>query len=403
MEFGPIFRALLRNKTGAILIALQIAFTMAVSVNAWVMIKDRLDNASRPSGMNETDTFHLQSYGFDPNFKPKLTIANDLRQLRELAGVIDAIQMNAIPLSGSGSATGVRASRDENAQSFNTAVYQVDDHAIDTLGVNLLAGENFTATDITTPQPFEPSGPPKAIITLALASALFPEGDPLSSVGRTIIIGDSPSTVVGVIERLQSPWTDSNSVERSMLIPVRTDAKAARYMIRSQPGQRDSLMPRIEEMLAASNPERIIRNLRSMEETRRRSYSLDMGLAKIMGFVMIVLLGITALGILGLASFSVNRRTKQIGVRRALGATTGDILRYFLLENVLITSTGVLLGAIMTVGLNIWLVEMMNFPKIAWYGIPLGVIVLVALGQLAVLGPANRACRVSPATATRTV
>lgn len=403
MEFGPIFRALLRNKTGAILIALQIAFTMAVSVNAWVMIKDRLDNASRPSGMNETDTFHLQSYGFDPNFKPKLTIANDLRQLRELAGVIDAIQMNAIPLSGSGSATGVRASRDENAQSFNTAVYQVDDHAIDTLGVNLLAGENFTATDITTPKPFEPGGPPKAIITLALASALFPESDPLSSVGRTIIIGDSPSTVVGVIERLQSPWTDSNSVERSMLIPVRTDAKAARYMIRSQPGQRDSLMPRIEEMLAASNPERIIRNLRSMEETRRRSYSLDMGLAKIMGFVMIVLLGITALGILGLASFSVNRRTKQIGVRRALGATTGDILRYFLLENVLITSTGVLLGAIMTVGLNIWLVEMMNFPKIAWYGIPLGVIVLVALGQLAVLGPANRACRVSPASATRTV
>jgi len=174
-------------------------------------------------------------------------------------------------------------------------------------------------------------------------------------------------------------------------------------MIRSQPGQRDSLMPRLEEMRAASNPERIIRNLRSMEETRRRSYSLDMGLAKIMGFVMIVLLGITALGILGLASFSVNRRTKQIGVRRALGATTGDILRYFLLENVLITSTGVLLGAIMTVGLNIWLVEMMNFPKIAWYGIPLGVIVLVALGQLAVLGPANRACRVSPATATRTV
>ncbi len=406
MEIGPIFRALLRNKTGAILIALQIAFTMTVTLNIGVMIQESMAQADRPSGMNEMDTFHLLSFGYAKDFKTRVTIENDLRELRQLPGVVNAIQINAFPLSDGGWAEGVRTSQDQDAQSFSPAVYLVDENAIETLGVNLVAGRNFTSEEVTWRGSSKQLWPPVVIVSQSLAASLFPDDDPLNMIGKVIVIGETPTSILGVVEKLQSPWTGSSNVEQSMLIPQYLDGKTSQYMIRAEPGRRDALMLEVEELLSdpsARGAGRIIRDVESMEETRRRGYNIEIGLSKVMGFVMVVLLLITGLGILGLASLSVRRRTKQIGIRRAMGATTGNVLRYFLIENLLITSFGVVLGAFMSVAFNMWLVDLMNFPQIAWYGIPLGAIILVALGQLAVLGPANRACRVSPAIATRTV
>jgi putative ABC transport system permease protein len=118
---------------------------------------------------------------------------------------------------------------------------------------------------------------------------------------------------------------------------------------------------------------------------------------------VIVLTAITGLGIVGLASFSVARRTKQIGTRRALGATRPAILRYFMLENFVISSVGVVGGAIIAVGINMWMVEAFGIARVAWYLIPAAMVMLWLVGQLAVLGPARRASMVSPAMATRSV
>ena len=99
MALGPILRSLARNRTGAILIALQIAFTMTVVVNAWFMIGERLGMIDRPSGLLEADMFYVTSTGFADDFNVKVSIDNDLRALRALPGVADVVTMNAIPLS----------------------------------------------------------------------------------------------------------------------------------------------------------------------------------------------------------------------------------------------------------------------------------------------------------------
>jgi len=109
------------------------------------------------------------------------------------------------------------------------------------------------------------------------------------------------------------------------------------------------------------------------------------------------------LGIVGLASFSVNRRTRQIGTRRALGASKVAILRYFMTENFLISMVGVLIGAALTVGLNIVMIERFSLTRITWYLVPVAMLMLLAIGQAAVFGPAKRASSVPPAVATRTV
>jgi len=163
-------------------------------------------------------------------------------------------------------------------------------------------------------------------------------------------------------------------------------------------------MKTVESKLIESNHNRIVRSLKSIEKIRAECYSEDRAMMIILGTVIFCLLTITALGIVGMASFWVTQRRKQIGTRRALGATRGSILRYFLTENFLITTGGLVLGAVLSYGFSFWLMAHVSEARLLpWGYLPVGFVVLWVLGQLAVLGPATRAARVSPAIATRSV
>jgi putative ABC transport system permease protein len=110
---------------------------------------------------------------------------------------------------------------------------------------------------------------------------------------------------------------------------------------------------------------------------------------------------VTALGIAGLANFWVQQRRRSIGIRRAIGATRGDILRYFQTENFLIVGGGLVLGMALALVLNLALMQHYELPRLPLYYLPVGALVLWGLGQLAVLGPALRAAAVPPVVATR--
>ena len=403
MEIGPIWRAMMRNKTGAILIALQIAVTMAIMVNAISIMQERGRMMARPTGIDEHNIFSISSVGFAEDFNERVTIEEDLAALRAMPGVVNAIQSNSVPLSGGGWSMGLQTEPGEGIDGPSVAVYMVDEHALDTLGLNLVAGENFSATDIGWRSLSDTDWPDKAIITRATAQALYPD-DPDSALGSTLYVSsDKATTVIGIIEQMQAPWNGWEGVERVMLTPSHTLFKGTRYIIRTEPGMRDALMPQVEELLAESNKSRIVRSMRTMDETRERSYRGDAGMIKILTFTIVLLIAITSLGIVGLASFSVNRRTKQIGTRRALGASKVAILRYFMTENFLISLVGVVAGAALTVGLNIIMIEAFSLTRIAWYLVPVAMLMLLAVGQAAVFGPAKRASSVPPAVATRTV
>jgi len=403
MEIGPIWRAMMRNKTGAILIALQIAVTMAIMVNAISIMQERGRMMSRPSGVDEHNIFSITSIGFAEDFNERVTIEEDLAALRALPGVVNAIQSNSVPLSGGGWSMGLQTEPGEGIDGPSVALYFVDEHGLDTFGLNLVAGENFSATDIGWRERSSTEWPDKAIITRATAEALFPD-DPEGALGKTVYISDDdPITITGIIEQMQAPWNGWDGVERVMLTPTHTLFKGTRYIIRSEPGMRDKLMPQVEELLAERNKDRIVRSMRTMDETRERSYRGDASMIKILTFTIVLLIAVTSLGIVGLASFSVNRRTKQIGTRRALGASKTAILRYFMTENFIISLLGVFIGAALAIGLNIVMIEAFSLTRIAWYLVPVAMLMLLVVGQVAVFGPAKRASSVPPAVATRTV
>ncbi|WP_416308588.1 ABC transporter permease [Neptunicella sp. SCSIO 80796] len=403
-EIGPIFRAMMRNKVGAILIAVQIAVTMTIIVNSIFIISERKELMARESGVDEANSFYLTSYSFAPEFNTKVTVKEDLDMIRQLPGVVDAIQVNAIPVSGGGWSMGLQTEPGDDIDGTGVAVYMVDEHGTRTFDVEVIAGQDFTATDIEWREGGQNHWPAQILITKAMAQSLFPDDPWQSAVGKTVYINRNEGIIIkGIIDKLQAPWIGWDKVENAMLVPQTLDFPSYRYFIRTEPGRRDELMPKIEDMLATSNKGRIIRSMRSVEETRERSYRQHSAMIDILSTVMVILTIVTALGIVGLASFSVNRRKKQIGTRRALGASQGDILRYFMLENFLISSVGVALGAALTVGLNIWLVQAFSLNRIDWYLIPAGMLVLWIVGQIAVFGPAKRAASIPPALATRTV
>jgi len=403
MEIGPIWRAMMRNKTGAILIALQIAVTMAIMVNAISIMQERARMMARPSGIDEHNTFVISSVGFAEDFNERVTIEEDLAALRAMPGVVNAIQSNSIPLSGGGWSMGLQTEPGAEIDGTGVAVYFVDEHGLDTFGLELVAGENFSATDIAWRERAATEWPDKTIITRAMAAAMFPD-DPDSALGKTVYINDDePLTITGIVKQLQAPWNGWDGVERVMLTPTHTLFGATRYIIRTEPGIRDELMPQVEELLAERNKDRIVRSMRTMDEVRERSYRGDSSMIKILTFTIVLLIAVTSLGIVGLASFSVNRRTKQIGTRRALGASKLAILRYFMTENFIISLIGVAIGAALTIGLNILMIETFSLTRITWYLVPVAMLMLLAIGQAAVFGPAKRASSVPPAVATRTV
>ncbi len=401
MELGPIWRSMLRNKGGFILIAVQIAVTMTIMANAVAIIQQRSGEMARPSGLDESNTFTLASVVFVDGVDKKRLIDEDLDRIRNMPGVVSATSSNSFPLRRGGWSEGVRLEPGEGVSDSSTALYFADEHTVDTFALNVIEGSNFASNQVDWVDRENNDWPPFAIVTRALARDLFPD-EQGSYVGKTFYIGnDNPVNIIGVVERLQAPWPNWSGLERSMLVPQRRDNDFVRYIIRTEPGSRDELMPRVEEMLASSSRDRIIQSLSTMEEVRKMAYLGEAAMNKILVFVVALLTVITGLGIVGLASFNVSRRTRQIGIRRALGASRASIMRYFMIENFLVSTVGVVAGGVLAVALSMLLVESFALEPMHWYVIPAAMVLLLMVGQAAVAGPARRAGNVTPAIATR--
>jgi putative ABC transport system permease protein len=175
------------------------------------------------------------------------------------------------------------------------------------------------------------------------------------------------------------------------------------YLVRTAPGRRDAVMREVEDHLAASNPDRVIEDVHTLDFFRRLLYMQDRNMAIFLLTVTTLLVAISCIGVFGLVTFNVARRTKQIGTRRAVGARRADIIRYFMVENALITTAGVLTGCALALGAGYWLSTRLLLPRLDLYYLVGGVLLLWSISQLAAWHPARRAATVPPSVATRTV
>ena len=410
MEIRPILSALMRSKTGAILVALQVAISLAILANALHIVNLRQAVAARPSGVENESTLiyaevrHLRDTDHNAQLAEQKA---ESAALRAVSGVVSVARVNQLPLTNSGWNTGVAADRKQIKSSASTSQYVTPDSMVKTLGLKLVEGRDFRPEEVKeADSDKEDDTPPNAVIvTRALAKKVWPNDS--SYVGKTLYYGTGAEAlaapVVGVVETLQSQSAQvEERGEFSAIIPERqTNVGGGIYAMRVEAGQADRLMKETEAALLRTTTDPLIVRVKKMADTRKDHYRADIALSWMLVTVSALLLLITASGIVGISSLWVTQRRKQIGVRRALGARRIDILRYFLTENFMITSVGVVSGVLLAIGLNQLLVSKLSMARLPLDYLLLGSGVFWLLGALAVYGPAWRAASISPATATR--
>lgn len=410
MDILPILSTLRRHKLTAWLLIMEIALTCAIVCNAVFLIGQRLDRMDMPSGVAEHELLQIQVADVTRSANPYARAAEDVAALRRVPGVISVATSNQVPFGFSSSNANIRLTPGQQDRTLSATTY-FGENLPETLGTHLIAGRDLRSDDFMDADVVMKalaSGDTKdlpgvALITQALGERLWPGENPL---GRIMYLTPTVGLrVVGVLDSLVRPNAyDIGTAQYTMVAPLRMGAnKDQSYILRTQPQQRAQVLAAAVAALKKVDPRRVVTTQRTFDEIRRRFFRDDRAMAGILVGVIAALLVVTALGIVGLASFWVSQRRRTIGVRRALGATRSNILHYFQTENFLLATIGIALGMVLAYAINLFLMLHYELPRLPAIYFPVGAIALWLIGQLAVLGPALRAAAVPPVVATRSV
>jgi len=410
MQLRPILSTLRRHKLTAWLLILEIALTCAIVCNAVFLIGQRLQRMDMPSGVAEHELLQIQVADVVQPANPYARVQEDLALLRQVPGVQSVAFTNQVPFGGSSSNGNVMLDPSQPQRTLNATTY-FGENLVPTMGIQLVSGRDLQPDDFVDVEAAlkglsngdSKSLPHVALITSILAERLWPGQNPL---GRIIYLTPQVGLrVVGVLASLARPNAyDASKAQYTMVVPLHMGAdKGESYVIRTRPQDRVRVMSAALAALKKADPQRVVTTQRTFDEVRRRFFQDDRAMAGMLVGVIAALLIVTALGIVGLASFWVAQRRRTIGVRRALGATRANILHYFQTENFVLATIGIALGMVLAYGINLFLMTHYELPRLPAIYFPIGAVALWLIGQLAVLGPALRAAAVPPVVATRSV
>jgi putative ABC transport system permease protein len=400
LDVIPIIKSLWRNKTGPLLIILQLSLTIAVVSTALFVVSERIAKIERPSGMIEAEIFKIWMRQNSPDADMEQITKRDMEIIRATPGVIDATLISSIPVSGGGSSASLYKNPEDKLADFPCAIYEMTEHGLPTLGLDLVEGRNFNANEINF---FARENTPEqtvGIITKDIAEKMFP-GE--SAVGKRVYMGNLQLTIIGVVERLMGPWPNSEFATSATILPEIMKDNSINYLVRTDSEQRDTIMHSLVEKLRSIDSTRLIVDEKSVEQIKREAYVSDYAMIKILSFVIFLLTFVNALGIFGLTTFWVNQRRKQIGIRRALGSTKAGVMRYFMLENVTLVVFSAIVGSAIAYVNSSYMARTHGMELLRIEYVLTTVVFLLLVTLLAAYSPVRRAAQISPVEAVSNV
>ncbi|MBI2150388.1 MAG: ABC transporter permease [Acidobacteria bacterium] len=385
------------------LVVAEVALSLALLCGAGLLIKSfmrlqDIDPGFRPDGVLTARILLPQARYSQPE-QIRTFYTEFIRRVSEIPGVQSVGGINALPLSGTGGSGTTTV--DTNAVAPGSTTPEADLRAItpgyfETTGTPLIRGRYFNDRDNETSMPV-------AIIDETMANTYWPNQDPL---GKRLKRGGPQSTnpwltVVGVVRhvryqslerpsRVQLYWPQAQLPAAAVSVAIRTSMEPA------------SLSKAVQGAAIALDSEQPIYAIRTMGELvadsvlRRR---LVMTLLAIFAGLALVL---AALGIYGVVSFWITQRSHEIGIRMALGATRGQVLKLVLGQSLSIVVSGIVVGLLGSLGLT-RVLETLLFnvsttdPATFFYVC----VALLGVGLIACLVPAHRATSVDPVQALR--
>ncbi|UNK57757.1 FtsX-like permease family protein [Pseudoxanthomonas daejeonensis] len=399
-----IVSAAWRQRLMPALIALQVVFASMILVNALYLFWQQLAPMAVPDGIAPKQVLVVDQLVARDGRWNAAQVQAGAQRLRALPGVRAVAPGIGVPMRESISFELELGA--EGGPLANASAY-AGEGLIDALGLELIQGRDFKPDEHFD---FDLSGDRPAlapvILTRALAKHLFPEGDAL---GAQLGDGDHQLVVVGVVRHLlryQVGELDDGRAEFALLLPARvTGTPVLSYVVRTELHRLDAVEEAIPDALrqefGAAIAPGVPPAVASYERLRALAFQPRRAALWLLGTVCAVVALVTGLGLASLTAYWVEQRTRQIGIRRALGATHQQILRHFQLENLLLVGLGAAIGVPLALAANQWLMQHYELPRLPLPWLPAGAIVLLLLGQLAVWAPARRAASIPPAMATR--
>lgn len=399
----PLLSSLQRNPTGATLVALQVAITLAILVNAAWIVSQLIGKIEQPAGFDTRDTFFIVVAAGSGQFNAARAETEDLAFLGRLPGVAAATLTNGVPLTENGWGSQLWRQPGQRGRFAYTSELGVDARGLKALGVSLVSGRNFRPGEI---QPLTSRKgnhvTSEIIVTQSLANALFPRGHAL---GNTVYDRHSnPMIIIGVSQNFMGPQAGGGPPYNTALTPTLPgEGGFYRVLVRTDPGDRDSVLRTAKQHIGASHRDGVIVDAGTLADAKQRRDANSRNVAIFLTTVMALMLAVCCLGVFGLTTFNVGGRTRQIGTRRALGARKRDVVAHFMMENALILTAGTLLGSMLALAIDEWLTAHYGLPHLSVEYLLVGGAGLWGIGQLAAWQPARRAANIPPSVATRTV
>jgi putative ABC transport system permease protein len=406
MDIRPILSSLRKHLIPASLIVMEAALSCAVLCNAVFMIGQRIEVIGLPTSMDEKGVTVFSAEGGDPS-RAASDISQSIAALRSVAGVQDVAAFSSIPFDKTNWMLHYSSSPDPDvthAKNLLTEVFSMTKGGPEALGLHLVSGRFFNEAEYSDGKLTTEGLPvaPAALVTQSFADQMWPGQ---SALGHTIYssLGHNAYTVVGVVGDVLAPGHSDSGEQvlyNAAFFPVTPGDGLGYYVVRSSPQARQVAVRDGSRALVNTSPHTVIEG-KTFEDIRRDYFSSESSMAWILALVCAVMLVVTALGIVGLTSFWVQQRRRQVGVRRALGATRGDILRLFQTENLLLSGGGAIVGVFLALEISTYLVRHYEIGHLPLYYLPICALVIVVIGQIAVLAPALRAASVPPTVAIR--
>jgi putative ABC transport system permease protein len=391
MEFTLSLRALRRHKAIVAVLILEFAVTLAILSNALSLATARVRILQTPSGIRETGLIIATPTAVGSVFSSLDSATYDA--LRNLAanqpGVQSVSVMSQAPLSGADRWMGsVSMVAGRTTHPIEVAVYSGDEGMPASLGLSLAAGRWFNAEEILPASTFPDISHVHLLeLTDSLARELFKGRDPA---GSTVYFDGSQATVVGVLTSLSRPGYHGGGQDQdSVILPMKPAlALSAILGIRMRDdwqGSADGMIKSIREALNRRTQGFAIWDVQTYKTLRDRVFTADRAALGLLAAILVAVIGVAANGIAASSGYWVHQRARQTWIRRAVGATRGQVVAYFMAENAIICGIGMTLGIGLGLAVNLALIEYLNLSRMSVQSLIGGALLAFLIGQLAVL------------------
>ncbi len=381
------------------LVVVQVSLSLVLLTTAGLFLRS-LGNASSIDIGFKPDNLLMMS--MDPklhNYTHDKT-AQFLSQLRERVAVLPGVRSvsfaGVVPLSlgGSNNNFDAEATKDHPKKTVLANVNNVGTEYFQAMGIPVLRGRDFN------PQIDDQHS---MIINETTAANLFPGQDP---VGRQIREDKDTYTVIGVARNSKSRTIGENASDAVYMFlnaaPEKVNSIFGTTLIVKTSMNPLSLAKTVRDQIAALDPNMAVFNTETMQEHVNKSLLLPRISALLLGIFGAVGLTLASIGLYGVMSYAVSRRTREIGIRMALGAQPRKVLRMVLREGLILTGMGLGIGIIIALVLGRFTASVLygtSGTDLLTFVVVSGVLLVTA--TVAILIPAKRAAHVEPTVALR--